>query len=119
MWGCSLGDRAQRTSVRIGQKSRQHFHVVRESELPVLCPAEFAQRNEAVDVAQPAVECAGVTPELRWPVMVKYTFEAFAAGARLAIVPPEHVSRADEPVLPCRIELYSAPHLEHTRSTYR
>ena len=55
-------------------------------------------------------------PELRRTVEAQRAAQAVRLVARLAVVPEEHVHRADEPVLVRRVHLHGVPVAEHLRA---
>ena len=76
-----------------------------EPELAVLVDREAAGRAERVDVPRAALEQPAPAPELRRPAVVRETAQALAPDAGLAVVPPQHVGGADQPVLVRGVEL--------------
>ena len=95
------------------EEERQVPHRSLEPALAVCSNRESARREEEVDFAGAAIEHAAVAPELRRPPERERAAEALRLLARLPVVLPEHVHRADEPVLVRRVELHAAAKLEH------
>src|SRR4029453_1638559 len=73
----------------------------------------------AVDVREIAGQAAGVAPELRRRAAVQRAREALRRVAGLAIELPQHVHRADEPVLVRGVELDAAAEAERRRADQR
>ena len=65
----------------------------------MLLTTELGHGHERVHVRQLAFEQAGVSPELRRTAVPQLTPDALAAVASLAVVSPEDVAGAHEPVL--------------------
>ncbi len=65
----------------------------------MLLPAEFAPRDEEIDVGQLPFQRVRETPELGRPLVGEHALHAGARVAGLAIESPQDVGRTHQPVL--------------------
>src|SRR5690242_18111962 len=99
------GGSSGRRRARIVHEAGDHLHVARETKLAMLRAAEGADRNERIHLVEVLREQSGVTPQLGRTAIAQLAPHTLATGARLDAMPPEHVRRADEPVLVRGVEL--------------
>ena len=76
-------------------------HAVADPAPPMLLERMTAGEDEPVEMPQAALDCSRVTPGLGRPFPRQAAANATRAVTWLAIVLPEQVHRADQPVLMC------------------
>src|SRR4051794_4120615 len=74
---------------------------------------ELAHRDEGIHVVDLPFEISRIPPKLRRTTVVQHAAQALAARTSLAIMAPEHMSRADEPVLVRHVQLQRGSGTQH------
>ncbi len=113
------GGLGQRGGVEVGQEIGQHLHRLAQAEFAVLRAAEFAFRHDQVHVVQLPVQIAGIAPELRRTAVIQHAAQALARIAQLAVVAPEHMGRADQPMLVRLVDLQARAQRQHARPAHQ
>jgi len=101
------GERGRRQVIvgEVREEGEHDIHPFAEAELGVLLGTEPAQCDEGVHVTCPTREQIAGAPELRGALVGEGAAHALATCTEFAIMAPEGVHGADEPVLVCGIEL--------------
>ena len=81
--------------------------------------AEGAGRDEGVDVLDLTIEQARAPPQLRRSPVVQDAAEALSPRTELALVSPQHVAGAHQPVLVRHVQLDRIAVLEHAGPAYQ
>ena len=103
-WPFDRAGRRRRRRLRKRQEIGKLPHRTVEATAAVLVDRGLAGREKEVDVPQLALEEIRVAPELRRALERERATEAGGLLAELAILLPEVVHRADEPVIVRRVE---------------
>src|SRR5262245_34579939 len=96
---CGDGERA------LGQEVVHNFHVPTEAEFAVLLPAEFAHRDDGIDVPQLMFQVSRMSPQLRRPVVGEGASHAFPALTELPLVSPKDVRGTHQPMIVSHVQL--------------
>src|SRR5215831_4378651 len=86
---------------------RKVRHRLLEAALGVHARGEAAWGDELVDLSRRLLQQSRVAPDLRRALSMERTTEALRLFAGLPVEFPQHVHRADQPVLVSGINLYS------------
>ena len=110
-----LGDLG-RHSVSVGHERGQQGHRRLEAERLVIGGHGLGEGDEHVDVLDRPIQHIGVAPKLRRALVDQRALQALAAVTDLAVVPPQHMGRADQPVFVGGVEFEGVADLQHARA---
>src|SRR5262249_21716817 len=101
---------------RLGVKERELDHRAAQAALLVHADGEQTRAEKGVDMSTGAAQQTRMAPELRRTAPDQLAAEAGRLGADLAVEFPQHVHRADQPVLDEGAQLEPASVAEGVRA---